>query len=89
MSADWSAASRITRLLTCGRSTSNVVAVSPSWSVIRTPSSAASLMSVISSAVAIRVLLGTQSVSTAEPPRPSESTTVTFAPSWAATRAAS
>ena len=46
-------------------------------------------MSVISSAVAIRVLLGTQSVSTAEPPRPSESTTVTFAPSWAATSAAS
>ena len=41
--------------------------------------------SVITSAVAIRVLLGTQSVSTAEPPTPSVSTTVTSAPSWAAT----
>ena len=41
-------------------------------------------MSVISSAVAISVLLGTQSVSTAEPPTPSVSTTVTSAPSWAA-----
>ena len=37
--------------------------------------------------MAIRVLLGTQSVSTAEPPSPSESTTVTSAPSWAATSA--
>ena len=32
---------------------------------------------------------GTQSVSTADPPRPSRSTTVTSAPSWAATSAAS
>ena len=47
------------------------------------PSSSASSMSAISSAVAIRVLLGTQSVMTAEPPRPSESTTVTSAPSCA------
>src|SRR5450631_2814957 len=39
--------------------------------------------------VEIRVLLGTQSVSTAAPPRPSRSTTVTEAPRWAATRAAS
>ena len=46
-------------------------------------------MSAISSAVAIRVLLGTQSVSTAEPPSPSVSTTVTSAPSCAATSAAS
>ena len=66
-----------------------VVAASPSWSWKSTPSSAASATSVISSAVAIRVLLGTQSVSTAEPPTPSVSTTVTSAPSWAATRAAS
>ncbi len=53
------------------------------------PSSAAPPSSAISSAVAIRVLLGTQSVSTAEPPIPSESTSVTWAPSWAATWAAS
>src|SRR5450631_408217 len=39
--------------------------------------------------VEIRVLLGTQSVRTAAPPRPSRSTTVTDAPRWAATRAAS
>ena len=53
------------------------------------PSSAAAATSVITSAVAIRVLLGTQSVSTADPPMPSESTTVTSAPSWLATSAAS
>ena len=43
----------------------------------------------MTSAVAMRVLLGTQSVSTAEPPMPSLSTRVTSAPSWAATSAAS
>ena len=64
-----------------------MVAASPSWSVKLTPSSAAPATSVISSAVAIRVLLGTQSVSTAEPPMPSVSTTVTSAPSCAATSA--
>ena len=62
---------------------------SPSSSWRRTPSSSAPPTSVISSAVAISVLLGTQSVRTAEPPIPSLSTTVTSAPSWAATRAAS
>ena len=41
------------------------------------------------SAVAIWVLDGTQSVSTQAPPRPSASTTVTRAPSCAATKAAS
>ena len=65
------------------------VAASPSWSWKFTPSSAAPAISVITSAVAISVLLGTQSVSTAEPPTPSVSTTVTSAPSWAATWAAS
>ena len=40
-------------------------------------------------AVEISVLLGTQSVSTQAPPSPSRSTTVTDAPSRAATRAAS
>ena len=39
--------------------------------------------------VAIRVFDGTQSLSTHAPPGPSRSTTVTSAPSWAATRAAS
>ena len=39
--------------------------------------------------VAISVFDGTQSLSTHAPPSPSRSTTVTSAPSWAATRAAS
>ena len=82
MSADWAWARRITRALTWARS----VTSEPSKVM---PSSLASSMSAISSAVAISVLLGTQSVSTAEPPIPSVSTTVTSAPSWAATRAAS
>ena len=41
------------------------------------------------SAVAIKVFDGTTSVSTAEPPMPARSTTVTLAPSWAAPMAAS
>ena len=89
MSVDWSAASCLTRALTRARSTLMVVAASPWWSWKLTPSSCAVDMSVISSAVAISVLLGTQSVSTAEPPTPSVSTTVTSAPSCAATWAAS
>jgi hypothetical protein len=43
----------------------------------------------MTSAVAISVFDGTQSVSTADPPRPSRSMTVVSAPSWAATSAAS
>ena len=89
MSADWSAASFLTRSLTRARSTTTWWAASPSWSSKLTPSSGAPARSVISSAVAIRVLLGTQSVTTADPPSPSLSTTVTWAPSCAATRAAS
>ncbi len=89
MSVDWSAASFLTRSLTRPRSTEMEVAASPSWSWKLTPSSCAVPMSAISSAVAISVLLGTQSVSTAEPPIPSVSTTVTSAPSCAATWAAS
>ena len=89
MSADWSAASCLTRALTRARSTASDVVASPSRSVKTIPSSAEPAISVIRSEVAISVLLGTQSVSTAEPPSPSESTTVTRAPSWAATRAAS
>ena len=87
MSVDWSAASCFTRRLTRGRSTATRVASSPSASWKVTPSSGASARSAISSEVAISVLLGTQSVSTAEPPRPSVSTTVTSAPSWLATSA--
>jgi hypothetical protein len=87
MSSDWSAASCLTRAFTRASSTCSAVAASPSWSDMVTPSSAAPATSVISSAVAIRVLLGTQSVITAEPPSPSVSTTVTCAPSWAATSA--
>jgi len=44
---------------------------------------------VIALEVSMSDLEGTQSVSTQAPPSPSESTTVTSAPSWAATRAAS
>ncbi len=64
MSADCACASRITRAFTVPSSATR----EPSK---RMPSSLASSMSAISSAVAISVLLGTQSVSTAEPPRPS------------------
>ena len=86
MSADCANASRFTRALTLARSTPNES--SPGAPTMR-PSSSASSMSAMSSAVAIRVLLGTQSVITADPPSPSESTTVTSAPSCAATSAAS
>ena len=55
----------------------------------RRPNCADSCTSVITSAVAIRVLDGTQSVSTADPPRPSVSIKVTSPPSWLPTRAAS
>ena len=53
------------------------------------PRAEASCSAAIMSAVAISVLDGTQSVSTQAPPSPSRSTTVTSAPSCAATRAAS
>ena len=86
MSSDCARASALTRWFTLPRSTRTpLLVVGP----IITPSSLAPATSVISSAVAISVLLGTQSVRTAEPPTPSESTTVTSAPSWAATSAAS
>ena len=90
MSADWSAASCLTRALTRARSTDSVGGgVALVVGEARPRARRRRPCSVISSAVAIRVLLGTQSVSTAEPPRPSVSTTVTSAPSWAATSAAS
>jgi hypothetical protein len=91
MSSDWLRARLSTRLLTVFRSTLTARRGSPPGSPPskRTPSSPDSSTSVIRSAVAISVLLGTQSVSTADPPMPSRSTTVTEAPSWAATNAAS
>ncbi len=46
-----------------------------------TPRSAASLAALAASAVAIKVFDGTTSVSTAEPPTPTRSTSVTSAPS--------
>src|ERR1700722_2452779 len=55
----------------------------------RMPRSSAPYTTDIVVDVAMRVLEGTQSVSTQAPPRPSLSTTVTGAPSCAATRAAS
>jgi hypothetical protein len=88
MSADWAFASFFTRALTLARSTPT----RGSWadpSPRTTPSSRDSAAIVITSAVAISVLDGTQSVSTADPPSPSRSTTTTSAPSWAATSAAS
>ena len=70
MSADWAARQPLRPgALTTPRSTSTAaIGEAPAK---RMPSSPASATSVISSAVAISVLLGTQSVSTAEPPRPS------------------
>src|SRR5690606_35225692 len=93
MSCDWARASRFTRRLTLPRSTPTTRAACSMCGV----SSATMLPSssydeskvVITSAVAMRVLDGTQSVSTDAPPRPSASTTVTSAPSCAATSAAS
>ncbi len=93
MSLDWASASRLTRRLTLPRSTPCTRAASLSGGVSSAtmmPSSSYEVSKcVITSAVAISVLDGTQSVSTDAPPRPSQSTTVTSAPSWAATSAAS
>ncbi len=65
----------------CLRSARIAGAKSPPSTSNLTPSSPASPTRVIRSAVAIRVLDGTTSVSTAEPPRPARSMMVTFAPS--------
>ena len=54
-----------------------------------TPRSAASSTAFDASAVAMSDFDGTTSVSTAEPPTPTRSTSVTSAPSWAPARAAS
>lgn len=93
MSWDWARASRFTRRLTLPRSTPTTRALCASGGVssatMMPSSSYEESKVVITSAVAMRVFDGTQSVSTDAPPRPSQSTTVTSAPSWAPTRAAS
>ncbi len=85
MSCDWASASRFTRRLTFPRSTPTTRAdcsMGGVSSATMIPSSSYDESKVvITSAVAIRVFDGTQSVSTDAPPRPSQSTTVTSAPS--------
>ena len=76
-------ASALMRVFTAARST----ATAPAAPVI--PRASLARTCVADSATASSALLGTQSVSTAEPPIPSESISVTCAPIWAATRAAS
>src|SRR5580658_9659423 len=77
MSADWALARSVILLY---RRAALTVAM---------PSPADLLSRAIALEVSMSALEGTQSVSTQAPPSPSESTTVTSAPSWAATRAAS
>ena len=96
MSADCAAASALTRVFTAARSMrcrscSSVPPTAPDSGVpsSRMPSSGARSAIVIHSAVAMSVLEGTTSVSTAAPPSPAASTTVTSAPSRRPTRAAS
>jgi hypothetical protein len=84
MSADCLAASALIRAIIVVTSTTTS---SPGWA--RMPSSGAPRNAVTASLVAMSVLLGTQSKSTQAPPAPSRSTTVTSAPSWTATSAAS
>src|SRR6478735_7367071 len=89
ISLDWLRARLRRRWLMCLRSACITGTKSPPSTSNFTPSSPASATRVIRSAVAMRVLEGTTSVSTAEPPSPARSITVTVAPSEAATMAAS
>ena len=82
MSRDWAWARSMIR----SQSRAALTAAGPPATM---PSRSLRLSSVIALDVSMRDLEGTQSVSTQAPPSPSESTTVTSAPSWAATRAAS
>ena len=82
MSRDWARARSVIRSY---RRAALTVARPP----VAMPSPALRLSSVIALEVSMSDLEGTQSVSTQAPPSPSESTRVTSAPSWAATRAAS
>src|SRR5262249_25894656 len=84
MSADCAAASRFTLLLI-----TDVSMLTASRPAPRIPNCSVSRYAVTTSELAMKVLDGTQSCSTQAPPAPSASTTVTSAPSWAATRAAS
>ncbi len=88
MSSLWARTSPEMRSLTALRSTPmrDGSGERPSMSTPRLALDAAAVMAL---AVATRVLLGTQSVRTADPPGPSRSTRVTSAPSWRATSAAS
>src|SRR5580658_8263809 len=82
MSADWALARSVILLY---RRAALTVARPP----LAMPSPADLLSRAIALEVSMSALEGTQSVSTQAPPSPSESTTVTSAPSWTATRAAS
>ena len=83
MSADWASASPATRPLTTATSTATC-----SGSTI-TPRLPAASTAVRPPAEAMNVLDGTQSDSTQAPPIPSRSISVTSAPYWTATSAAS
>ena len=91
MSADCAAASASTRALTAPRSTPTAVAVGSAAAAAQPHAELGRLGDGRSSPRRSRSAScsGTQSVSTAEPPSPSRSTTVTSAPSCAATSAAS
>src|SRR3954464_6859963 len=84
MSLDWASASFLTRWLTATPST-----VTASPPADRMPNRSLCRYPVITSELAMKVLDGTQSVSTQAPPGPASSTRVTSASSCAATRAAS
>ena len=84
MSADWAIARPLTRWLTAARSRPTAAGSAPC-----TPRTTESCTVVMAPAAAMRVLDGTQSVRTLAPPMPSRSITVTWAPSCAATSAAS
>ena len=89
-SADCAQASARTLAYSRGASTvARAVPAEPGPQSRRMPRAAAPSSAAIMPEVAISVLDGTQSVSTQAPPSPSRSTTVTLAPSCAATRAAS
>src|SRR5579859_1058976 len=87
MSADWARARSVIR--SYSRAALTVAELTIAGPPVAMPSPADRLSRVIALEVSMSVLDGTQSVSTQAPPSPSESTTVTSAPSWAATRAAS
>ncbi len=82
MSRDWAWARSVIRWY-------SRAALTVARPLVAMPSPALLKSRAIALEVSMSDLEGTQSVSTQAPPSPSESTTVTSAPSWAATRAAS